>query len=48
MFQCFDQPFYVTVRDVVPGEELLVYYGDGDAYALGIDVGAYFDGSEYS
>ncbi len=44
MMQCYDVPYYVTAKDVHPGEELLVYYGDSDAYRLGVDLYAYFDG----
>ena len=42
--ECLGKLFYVTIKDVYPGEELLIYYGD--VYAekeLGIDVERYFD-----
>ena len=38
-FACLGKAFYVTLRDIHPGQELLVYYGD--TYAkdeLDIDV----------
>ena len=34
---CYGRVFYRTMRDVEPGEELLVYYGDAYAQQLGID-----------
>ena len=35
--QCHGKVFFVTTRWVLPGEELLVYYGDSYAQWLGID-----------
>ncbi len=39
--QCFDKPFYITGKDIRPGEELFVYYGNSYAAELGIDVANY-------
>ena len=34
---CHGKVFYVTLRDVEAGEELMVYYGDSYAESLGVD-----------
>ena len=41
MWQCRSKAYYVASRDIHPGEELLVYYGDGYAKSLNIDVDNY-------
>ena len=41
MQQCYDVPHYVTNKDIYPGQELLVYYGDDYATSLDIDVDKY-------
>ena len=41
MQQCYDAPHYVTNKDIYPGQELLVYYGDDYATSLDIDVDNY-------
>ena len=33
---CFGRVFYRTKTDLYPGQELLIYYGDGYAEELGI------------
>ena len=33
--------YYVTFKDIYPGQELLIYYGDGYASTLGIDTDIY-------
>ena len=37
----------MTTKDVRPGQELFVYYGDGYAQTLGIDVDRYQDDDYY-
>ena len=39
--QCYDKPYYMTRKDIYPGQELLVYYGDNYAEDLDIDTEAY-------
>ena len=41
--ECYGKVFYVTSRDIVPGEELLVYYGINYSLDLGFDLNDYFD-----
>ena len=41
--ECYGKVFYVTSRDIVPGEELLVFYGIGYSLDLGFDLNDYFD-----
>ncbi len=36
--ECKGKIYYLTYKDVYPGQELLVYYGDNYATLLGIDV----------
>ena len=36
--QCYGRRFYITIRDVHPGQELLVYYGKNYAERLGIEA----------
>ncbi len=43
MLQCYDKIYYMTRYDIYPGQELLVYYGDGYAEELNIDTEAYFN-----
>ena len=38
----------MTTKDVRPGQELFVYYGDGYAQTLGIDVDRYQDDDYYA
>ena len=40
-YSCKGKAYYVTFRDVYPGEELLVYYGNSYAETLGIDLDKY-------
>ena len=40
---CHDKVYYMTSRDIHPGEELLVYYGDTYAQYLEIDVDNYYN-----
>ena len=35
--ECMGKMFYKTNKDIAPGQELLVYYGDGYAETLGIE-----------
>ncbi len=42
LLQCFDKPFYITWKDVYPGQELLLYYGDEYAKTLNIDLSLYY------
>jgi hypothetical protein len=41
--ECRGKPFYVLSRDVTPGVELLVYYGEAYARQLRIDVENYYN-----
>ena len=43
MVECRGKIFYVTIKDVHPGEELLHYYGDEDAQNLDIKTEFYYD-----
>lgn len=43
MFACRGKVYYVTSKDIYPGDELLVYYGDAYAKDLEIDVDHYYD-----
>ena len=36
--ECKGRFFYVTHKDIAPGQELLVYYGDSYAEELDIDI----------
>ena len=45
---CRGKVFYMTTKDVRPGQELFVYYGDGYAQTLGIDVDRYQDDDYYA
>ena len=38
MHQCYGKIFYQTTRYILPGEELLIYYGDNHAQHLNIDI----------
>lgn len=38
---CYGRVYYYTSRDVLPGTELLIYYGDDYANELGIDTWEY-------
>ena len=40
-FNCKGKVHYMVTKDVYPGQELLIYYGDEYARYLGIDVGAF-------
>ena len=42
-FQCFDKVYFVTWKDILPGQELLVYYGDDFAKHLGIKTELFLD-----
>ena len=44
IYECRGKIFYMTTKDVFPGEELLVYYGDKYAEYLGFDLDAYYIG----
>ena len=44
IYECRGKVFYMTTRDVFPGEELLVYYGDKYAEYLGLDLEDYYLG----
>lgn len=46
MLTCKGRAFYITVRDIYPGQELLVYYGHNYAETLGIDVKQFFLGGD--
>lgn len=35
---CYGRVYYISTKDIYPGQELLVYYGQGYAKSLGIDV----------
>lgn len=35
--------YYVAFKDIYPGQELLLYYGDGYASTLGIDTDNYYN-----
>ena len=35
---CLGKVFYITERDIHPGQELLIYYGDDFAEGLGINT----------
>ena len=41
--QCKGKIFYQAKRNIYPGEELLVYYGEGYARKLDIDVDNYYE-----
>ena len=47
VLECRGRMYYMTTRDVRPGEELLVYYGDGYAETLDIDTERYEDDDYY-
>ena len=36
--ECKGRFYYITCKDITPGQELLVYYGDSYAKELNIDV----------
>ena len=40
---CRSKAYYMTFKDVYPGQELLVYYGDEYACWLDIDVNNYYN-----
>ena len=40
---CRSKAYYITFKDVYPGQELLVYYGEVYAYRLHIDVENYYN-----
>ena len=40
---CYGKVYYRTFKDVAPGQELMVYYGDDYAEYLGIDVTVFAD-----
>ena len=43
-FQCHGRLFYMTIKDVLPGQELLIYYGHEYAEeGLGINIDRYED-----
>ena len=37
-FKCYGKVYFQTVKNIVPEQELMVYYGDSYAQALGIDT----------
>ena len=39
--ECKSKIYYLTNKDIYPGQELLVYYGDEYAEFLGIDLDNY-------
>ena len=39
---CYGLVYYVTGKDIHPGEELFIYYGSTYARILGIDLNSYF------
>ena len=41
MFECKGRIYYMAVKDLHPGTELLIYYGDAYADQLGIDTKTY-------
>ena len=43
--QCYGKVLYRTTRDVHPGEELLVFYGEEYARWLDINVDMYYNSS---
>jgi hypothetical protein len=44
LVRCRGKEFYLTVKDVHPGQELLIYYGDNYARnELDIDVSNYYN-----
>ena len=42
VMECYGKIYYTTTRDISPGTELLIYYGDHYARELGIDVENYY------
>ena len=40
---CYGHVYYMTSRDITPGKELLIYYGDDYAGTLGINSRAFFN-----
>ena len=40
---CYGRILYMTSQDLVPGTELLVYYGDAYMENLGINMNGYFN-----
>ena len=44
--ECYGKMFYVTNKDIIPGDELLVYYGESYARDLNIDLNVYFNVSQ--
>ena len=41
ILDCFGKSFYITTKDIYPGQELLIYYGVKYAEKMGIDVPNY-------
>ena len=41
--ECYGRIYYITNKDILPGDELLTYYGHLYAVYLGIDLNLYYE-----
>ena len=40
---CYGKIFYRTTKDIIPGQELFIFYGEEYAEILNIDLDKYYD-----